>query len=379
MEDIELRQKGTQARFLETEAEERYYMASQRELIWRKFRKHKMARLSLYVLAFLYFIAFTYEFFAPYGPTTQHEKAVNMPPTRIHFRDSEGKWRWPFVYGMRQTVDLQTFQRTYVPDESKIHPLRFFAHGEPYRFWGRILTDWHLFDAGEGRIFLLGTDDLGRDLFSRILAGGRVSLTVGIVGVFISFVLGCIMGGISGFYGGVPDLIIQRLIEYLGSIPNIPLWMTLAAFIPVNWPVVKVYFAVTLILSLLGWTDLARVVRSKLLQLREQDYVVAAKLAGATDMQIIVEHLLPGFMSYLIVSITLAIPNMVLAETALSFLGLGLRPPAVSWGVLLQGAQRVTNIALRPWMLTPALLVILNTLLFNFVGDGLRDAADPYK
>jgi peptide/nickel transport system permease protein len=266
-----------------------------------------------------------------------------------------------------------------VEDTDAVYPIRLFAQGEPYHFWGLFKADRHFFGAGEGEVFLLGTDALGRDVFSRVLAGSRISLTIGLIGVFLSFLLGCILGGISGYYGGVPDLIIQRVIEFLGAIPNIPLWMALSAVIPINWPVIRTYFAITIILSVLSWTGLARVVRGKLLELREQDYVTAAKLSGARDWQIIVEHLLPGFMSYLIVHLTLAIPNMILGETALSFLGLGIQPPAVSWGTLLQGAQNVTNIAIYPWLLTPALFVVITVLLYNFVGDGLRDAADPYK
>jgi len=360
-------------------AEERYFIASQRQLVWRKFKRHRLAVISASVLIFAYLIAFSYEFVAPYGPLTQHEGYVHAPPVRIHVVDAEGRLRAPFVYGLQGELDLETFRRVFVEDTSVIHPLRFFARGEPYRFWGSIDGDLHLFDAGdEGRVFLLGTDALGRDVLSRILAGSRISLTIGLVGVLLSFVLGCILGGISGYFGGTPDLIIQRIIEFLGAIPNIPLWMALSAIIPINWPVIRVYFAITIILSVLSWTGLSRVVRGKLLELREYDFVTAAKLAGSGNGSIIVVHLLPGFLSYLIVHLTLAIPGMILGETALSFLGLGIQPPAVSWGTLLQGAQNVTNISIYPWLLTPALFVVVTVLLYNFVGDGLRDAADPY-
>ena len=359
-------------------AEERYYIASQRQLMWRKFRKHRMAVFAGVILLIAYLAAFTFEFCAPYGPLTQHEGYVHAPPTRIRLIDADGRLRAPFVYGLTGQVNLDTFQREFVEDRSVIHSLRFLPRGEPYRFWGAVNADLHLFDAGEGRVFLLGTDELGRDLFSRILAGSRVSLTIGLVGVTISFVLGCLLGGISGYFGGLPDLLIQRLIEIFNSIPGIPLWMALSAVIPVNWPVLRTYFTITLILSVLGWTGVARVVRGKLLELREYDYVTAARLAGTRAGRIIATHLLPGFLSYLIVRLTLAIPGMILGETALSFLGLGIQPPAVSWGTLLRGAQNVTSIAIYPWLLTPALFVIVAVLLYNFVGDGLRDAADPY-
>lgn len=364
----------------ERSAEERYYAASQGQLIWRKFRRHRLAVVSAVLLGCLYFVALTYEFWAPYTPMQQHESYLNVPPTPIRLFDAEGNFVGPFVYGLKGEVDFETFTRVYVPDESQIYRVRFFIRGAPYRFWGLFPTDLHFFGAeGEGRVFLLGTDSLGRDLFTRILAGSRVSLTIGLVGVMLSFVLGCLLGGISGFFGGTVDLIIQRVIDFLISIPTIPLWMALSAAVPANWSPIRVYFAITIILSIIGWAGLARVVRGKLLELRENDYVTAAKLAGGSDLWIILDHLLPGFLSYLIVHLTLAIPNMILGETALSFLGLGIQPPAVSWGTLLQNAQNVRSIAVTPWLLTPALFVILAVLLFNFVGDGLRDAADPYK
>ena len=361
-------------------AEEQFYIASQQELIWRRFRKHRVAVFSSVVLIVMYVVAFTHEFWSPYKPLTQHQGFVNTPPTPIHWFDSESRFRGPFVYALNYELDIETFERVYTEDTEIIYPIQFFTTGEDYRFWGRIPMNVHFFDAGDdGKVFLLGTDHLGRDMFTRILAASRISLTIGLVGVFLSFILGASLGGISGFYGGAIDVVIMRVTEVLSAIPQIPLWIALASIVPIDWPVSRTYFAITIILSTMTWTGLARAVRAKLLEMREHDYIMAAKIAGSSDLRIIFDHLLPGYISFLIVNLTIAIPGMILGETALSFLGLGMRPPAVSWGTLLEGAQNISNVALRPWMLTPAVFVIATVLLFNFVGDGLRDAADPYK
>jgi peptide/nickel transport system permease protein len=361
--------------------DEHYYMASQWTLMRRKFIKHKMAIVGMIVVGLFYFLGIFCEFFSPYEPNHRFPKQIHTPPQRIRFFDEDKKF-YPggFVYGLKGTLDMDTLQRSYEPDTTKVYPLRYFSRGMEYKFWGFLKTNIHLFTVEEpGVILLFGSDDLGRDLFSRNLYAARLSLSVGLIGVLMSFVLGCLLGGIAGFYGGAVDMLIQRVIEFLLSIPRIPLWLALAAALPADWPIVKVYFGITIVLATIGWTGLARVVRGKLLQLRQEDFVLAAKISNLNDMQIITRHLLPSFLSYLIVNITLAIPRMILGETALSFLGVGLREPAVSWGVLLRGAQNVRTISLHPWLLLPALFVIITVLAINFVGDGLRDAADPYK
>lgn len=363
-----------------TSLEEKLYVASQGQLIWRKFRKHKLAILGGIILAIFYFVGTFCEVFSTQDIYKRHTQYIYAPPQKIHFFDEEGFHFRPFVYGLKRKTDPVTLRKTYNEDMTKKYPIYFFIHGDEYKLWNLFPADIHLFGVKEpGTIFLFGTDKLGRDLFSRNLYAARISLSIGLVGVFLSFILGCILGGISGYFGGKLDMVIQRVIEFLISIPTIPLWMCLSAALPPHWPPVKVYFGITIILSIVGWCGLARVVRGKLLALKEEDFVMAAKVAGATDGRIIIRHLLPSFLSYLIVNITLAIPGMILGETSLSFLGLGLRPPAVSWGTLMQGAQNVRTIAFHPWLLIPGVFVIITVLAFNFMGDGLRDAADPYK
>ncbi|RLE09487.1 ABC transporter permease [Candidatus Aerophobetes bacterium] len=360
-------------------AEERYYVASQWQLMWRKFKKHRLAVFGGTILAIFYFVAMFCEFFSPYDIYKRHIKYVYCPPQRVHFFDEEGFHLPPFVYGLKKRINMRTLQATYTEDKDKKYLVDFFVHGDKYKFWNLFTTDIHLFGVKEGTIFLFGTDKFGRDLFSRNLYAARISLSIGLVGVALSFVLGCILGGVSGYYGGAVDMVIQRVIEFLISIPTIPLWMALAAALPPYWSSIKVYFGITIILSLVGWCGLARVVRGKFLELREEDFVMAAKITGASEGRIITRHLLPSFLSYLIVNLTLSIPGMILGETSLSFLGLGIRPPAVSWGTLLQDAQAVRTVVIYPWILIPGVFVIITVLAFNFLGDGLRDAADPYK
>jgi len=363
----------------EISAEERFYVASQWQLMWRKFVKHKLAILGGTILAIFYLVAIFCEFFSTHDINERYKKYIYCPPQRIHFFDEEGFHFRPFIYGIKGKLDLKTFRRVYAEDKTEKHPIYFFVHGDKYKLWNLLPADIHFLGVEKGDMFLFGTDKLGRDLFSRNLYAARISLSIGLVGVAISFILGVILGGISGYYGGASDMIIQRLIEFLMSIPTIPLWMALAAALPPHWSIIKVYFGITIILSIVGWTQLARRVRGRLLELREEDFTLAAKISGATDRRIITRHLLPSFFSYLIVHLTLAIPGMILGETALSFLNLGLRPPAVSWGVLLQDAQNFRTVSLHPWLLLPGLFVIITVLVFNFLGDGLRDAADPYK
>ena len=317
---------------------------------------------------------------APYRLDDTHLDYIYAPPQRLHFISDEGLHFWPFVYGLKGERHPETLRPLYAEDRSRIYPLQLFARGSTYELWGLLETDIHLIGVGEGgTLFLLGTDSMGRDLLTRIAYGARISLTVGLIGVALSFVFGLLIGAISGYYGGWVDNLIQRLIEILRSFPSIPLWMALSASLPSTWSPLQVYFGITVVLAFLGWTGLARVVRGKILALREEDYATAALLSGASKARVMVRHLLPGFTSHIIVSLTLTLPNMILGETSLSFLGLGLRPPITSWGVLLKEAQNVQAVAMQPWLLTPAVFVIIAVLAFNFVGDGLRDAADPYS
>jgi peptide/nickel transport system permease protein len=362
-----------------TEEQSRIYQASQLRLMWWKFKKHRLALFSLYFLAFLYATIAIVEFLAPYNLHTRNVDFIHSPPQRVHlFHD--GNFVGPFVYGRTMTLDMDTLRRIYTEQPDKVEPIRFFCRGDGYKFWGLVETNIHLAcPAKDGQLFLLGSDRLGRDVLSRILYGARISLTIGLLGITMSFVLGITIGGLAGYHGGIFDMITQRIIEVLQSIPSIPLWMALAAIMPVTWSPILIYLGITAILGLLDWTGLARAVRSKLLALREEDYVLAAQLMGAGSSRIIGRHLVPGFMSHLIATATLAIPGMILGETALSVLGLGLRPPITSWGILLTEARSVSVIAFYPWLLFPTIPVILVILAFNFLGDGLRDAADPYK
>ncbi len=363
-----------------TTSEERISVATQWQLMWWRFRKHTLAMIAAAFIIIFYLVVIAADFLSYADPSASEAQRGLLSPQPIHWF-AEGRFS-PYVYAMTGKRDPVTFKRVYAPDLTQKVPVRFFAPGFEYKFLGLLPSNVHLL-GGEGAkaedtLFLLGTDVQGRELWSRLMYGTQTSLSIGLVSVALSLVLGVLLGGLSGFYGGLADTIIQRVIEIVRSIPTIPLWMGLAAALPKDWDVVRVYFAITIIISLVGWTDLARVVRGRFLSLREEDFVMAAELAGCGRMRIIFRHMVPSFLSHIIAATTLALPAMIISETSLSFLGLGLRPPAISGGVLLQQAQNVQSIAITPWLLIPVAPVVVSILAFNFVGDGLRDAAYPY-
>ncbi|KGM32210.1 peptide ABC transporter permease [Inquilinus limosus MP06] len=352
-------------------------------LIYRRFRRHRLAWWSGVVVIAIYIVAAFAEFVAPYGPETYNSRYTYAPPQMLKFfgHDAQGNFALAYVNGIKSTVDPLTVQRTYVSDPAKVIPVGLFVKGEPYRLLGLIPWDRHLIGPVDPKqpFYLWGADRLGRDVLSLTIHGARVSMSIGLVGVAISLFLGILFGGISGYYGGWVDEVVQRTIDFLKSIPTIPLWMGFAAAIPTNIDPLMVYFWITVILSLLGWTELARVVRGRFLSLRTEDFVLAARLDGCSRQRVIWRHMVPSFTSHIIASVTLAIPSMILAETALSFLGIGLKPPVISWGVLLKDAQNLLAVTTAPWLFIPGIAVVVAVLALNFLGDGIRDAADPYN
>ena len=354
------------------------FYASKKRLMWLRFKQHKVALFSAIMIILFYLVAIFANFFSVQDINSFNAKYKYVAPTDIHWTDEDGSFTRPYIVNITRKLNMETLEYEYTPGEEKF-PIKFLHRGYDYKFLGLFETDIHLMGVDEGaELFLMGSDKLGRDIFSKVIHGARISLSIGLIGVFLSLIFGAILGGISGFYGGRTDTLIQRLIEVLMSFPSIPLWMALAASLPPHWSPLIVYFMITLILSLIGWTGIARVVRGIVMRLKEEKYTEAALLSGAGNFYIIRKHLLPGSTSFVIAHATLSIPAMIIAETSLSFLGIGLRPPVVSWGVLLQEAQSVTVIANYPWILYPAGFVIAIVLFFNFLGDGLRDAADPY-
>jgi peptide/nickel transport system permease protein len=373
---------GSPVALAPAEPEAQIYVASQWQLMWWRFTRHKVALASGIIVLLIYVVALFPEFLAPYPSDVVNARYLYAPPQTLHLFTTDAGLRFaPHVFGYKSVVDAAAGRRTFTVDETQLVAVGLFVQGAPYRLLGLIPMDRHVLGPvdSDQPMYLLGADRLGGDMLSRVIYGTRISMSIGLVGVTLSLVLGVLLGGMSGYYGGAVDTIIQRVIEFLRSMPTIPLWMGLAAALPTNWPPLRIYFGITIILSLIGWTGLARVVRGRFLAMRSEEFVTAAELDGASDLRIILRYMAPSFASHIIAVTTLAIPAMIISETSLSFLGLGLQPPLVSWGTLLKDAQSVRTVLQAPWQLWPAAAVIVTVLALNFLGDGLRDAADPYS
>ena len=379
--EIKDKTKKTPVRKSQEKKSDKYYYASQWQLMGRKFRKHKLAMISAFVLMIFYLIAILGNFIAPQGTEQYDGKYVNCAPTPVHLFH-EGKFVGPFVYGLKMERDPVTYMAHFAEDTEKICRLRFFTEGDEggeYKWFGLIPSNIHLFKAEDGKVFLFGTDNMGRDLFSRVVLGAQISLFIPVAGMLMTLVLGLAIGSLAGYFGGWVDTVIQRIIEVVRSFPQVPLWMALSAAIPKTMKPAQVFMLMTVILSLVSWPGLARVVRSKFISVKKEDFIMAARISGAPADKLITRHMIPSFLSYIIVDMTMAIPGLIIGETTLSFLGLGLRSPATSWGVLLQETNKLETIMFYNWKLIPMIFVFLSVLAFNFMGDGLRDAADPYK
>ncbi|MEE4193922.1 MAG: ABC transporter permease [Anaerolineae bacterium] len=361
------------------ESSEEFEFLTVNQLMKLKFKKNKAAVISLYVLALFYFVIIFAEFFAPYEFNTRIQNMGFAPPQAIHIRDSEGRFRLPFTYALKQERNMDTYLYEYVNDTSQIYPLKFFVKGHPYKLLGLFETDIHFLGVEEGgTLLLLGTDQLGRDMFSRVLVGGRISLTVGLIGVVLTIILGSFLGTVSGYYGGWVDNVIQRIAELLRAFPTLPLWMTLTTALPREWPSHYIYFGIVTVLAIIGWTGLAREIRGKVMAFRNTDFVLAAEAQGASTLRIIFLYMIPNMVSHIMVIATLSIPGMILGESALSYLGLGIQPPMTSWGLMMAQAQKIEVMKNYPWLMLPGVFLFVVVLAFNFLGDGLRDAVDPF-
>ncbi|MDD2431739.1 MAG: ABC transporter permease [Firmicutes bacterium] len=358
-------------------------MESTKKRVMQSFFKHRLGVFGLIVLIIMYLLVIFADFIAPYNFATTHTNFVYGKPSKISYRDRDGKWIGPHIYEMKKSRDPITYQVIFTQDTSKIVPIKFFVRGEEYKFLGLFKSDLHLFGVEQtpdrAMLLLFGADRFGRDVFSRVLVGGRVSMTVGLLGTFLSVFIGAIVGALSGFYGGKIDILIQRFIELLRSFPRIPLWLALAVIVPPSWPSTWVYFGIVTVLSLIGWMGVARVIRGLVLSLKEKEFVLAARVIGVSDMKLVTKHLIPNTLSYLIVVSTLSIPGMILGESSISFLGLGIKEPMTSWGLLLKQAQSLSELEAHPWLMIPGIFIMVAVLSFNFVGDALRDAVDPYR